>query len=441
MLAMIVAIVGVGELFRDFGLTTASIQARHLSNGQRTNLFWTNSALGLCLGIVVFLSAGLVASFYNEPMLKPLTQVLSITFLFNGISTQFKAHLNRELQLVRLTAGDLIGQIAGLALGLAMALNGFGVWALIGQQVLQSLASLLAMIILARWRPSRISRDTDASIRPFLKFGWNIMGSQLLSYATTNVSSVIIGSQLGAAPLGLYNRAYQLVVLPLQQLNAPASRVALPVLSRLHSEADRYKEFLLAGQSILLHALVLIFAFTCAQAEPLIRLVLGGQWMASAPIFQILAISGVFQAAGYATYWVFVSKGLSGSQLRYALIFRPIAIAMIALGAIWGIYGIAWMYTGSMFVGWIFGLIWISRVSDAPSLSMFANGLRAIVGYGAAGAISFAAASLVDPGSDLQRILVGAATMILALGIVFFAWSAFRRDIMRIVRAAKLLRK
>ncbi|GAA2239684.1 lipopolysaccharide biosynthesis protein [Herbiconiux moechotypicola] len=439
LVAMVTAIIGIGEVFRDFGLSMAAVQSKTLSKHERDNLFWTNTAIGLVLTTIVYFCAPLVASFYGEPSLLPITQVLSLTFLLNGLSTQYRANLSRGLSFFKLNLSEILGQAVGLGAGVAVALAGYGFWALVAQQVAQALFAFIFLIIMSPWLPGWIHRD--APITRFVGFGLNLAGTQLLTYVSKNINSVIIGSTLGATPLGLYNRAFQLLTLPLNQINAPATRVALPVLSRLQDEKERFAAFILRGQVILLHLVSFIFAFSSALAVPLIALVLGNQWLGAAPIFQILAVGGVFQAASYACYWVFLAKGLTRQNLYYSLVSRVTMIGLIVVGAIWGLYGVSWAYSIGIVLFWPVGLWWISRVSDAPAKAMFTNGARAIAVYGAAGLATFFIVSLIPDLVPIADVGIGLVIMLLVLAVIYACWPAYRRDASGLVHTASLLRK
>ncbi len=436
LMAMVTAIVGVAEILRDFGLSSAAIQAKQVSREQRDNLFWINSAIGLVLSVVVFFSASWIARFYHEPVLVTISQALAVTFLLNGMTTQYRAHLSRGLRFGQVALSDVGAQTAGLVAGVVAALVGWGYWALVLQQVVQALVNLVIAALCARWLPGRYRRN--APMRTFLSFGWNLMAAQLLGYASRNVGQVIIGARTGADALGLYNRAFQLLMMPLNQINAPATTVALPVLSQLQDQRERFAAFLLRGQSTMVHLIVAVFAFACAQALPLIVLVLGEQWRAAVPLFQVLTIGGIFQAAAYAAYWVFLAKGLMRQQLVYSLVARVLLIACILAGSVWGVMGVAVGYSVGLFVLWPLSLVWIGRISDAPAAGLFHNGARAIVGYGLCAALSYGASYWVG-GPLWQMLLVGAAAMALGFGMVCLAWPGFRRDVMAIVQIRKLL--
>lgn len=440
LVAMVIAIIGVGEVLRDFGLSSAAIQAKHLSRGQRDNLFWINSGIGFLLAAGVFLSADAIAVFYREPLLRPVAQAISATLLLNGLTTQFRAHLNRDMRFGPLAFADVTGQLLGLASAVAAALLGWGYWALVVQSLVQASTLLVLMALAARWLPGLPKRNTE--MRGLLRFGGNLVASQLLIYFSTNLGQILIGNRLGPVPLGHYNRAFALLMMPLTQLNAPATTVALPVLSRLQGDPVRYSAFLLRGQATLMHFIIAIFALGCAQASPLIHLVLGDRWAMTVPIFQILVVGGMFQAAGYAAYWVFLSKGLTGPQLRYSIVSRTLVIGCIVIGAQWGVLGVATGYACGLALSWPLVLWWLHRTSDAPVRGMLFGGLRAIAGYGLCGFAShaasarFAGASLPLP----LQLAVGIAAFCVAFALLCLVWPTFRRDVAGILHTRTLLR-
>lgn len=437
LMAMVTAIVGVAEILRDFGLSSAAIQAREVSREQRDNLFWINTGIGASLGVLVFVSAHWIAAFYRQPELIAISEVLAATFLLNGMTTQFRAHLSRHLRFGQVSLTDVGAQVAGLLTAMAAALSGWGYWALVVQQVVQSATGLLISMLCARWLPRGYRRD--APMGEFLSFGWNLMAAQLLGYASRNVGQVIIGARIGADALGLYNRAFQLLMMPLNQINAPATTVALPVLSQLQDDRAHFGNFLLRGQSVLVHVIVAGFTFACVQATPLIVLVLGEQWREAVPLFQLLALGGIFQTAAYSSYWVFLAKGLMRQQLVYSLVARLMLICCIAVGSIWGVIGVAAGYSLGLFLLWPLSLAWVRKVSDTSVRPLIANSLRAVIGYGLCAGLSYWASWHWGSQSLWHQLIVGSLAMAIGVGLVFAAWPGFRRDVLAIISIRKLL--
>ncbi|MDV2451225.1 lipopolysaccharide biosynthesis protein [Xanthomonas hortorum] len=436
LMAMVTAIVGAAEILRDFGLSAAAVQAKHVSREQRDNLFWINSGIGLSLSVVVYASAHLIANFYKEPALVMISQALAVTFLINGMTTQYRAHLSRGLRFGQVALSDVGSQVLGLVAAVAAALLGWGYWALVVQQVVQASVNFLIAASCSRWLPRGYQRA--APMRDFMSFGWNLMAAQLLGYASRNVGQVIIGWRTGPDALGLYNRAFQLLMMPLNQINAPATSVALPVLSQLQDDRERFNAFLLRGQTVMVHLIFALFAFSCALAMPLIVLVLGEQWRDAVPLFQVLTLGGIFQTASYATYWVFLSKGLMRQQLIYSLVGRIVLIGCIFAGSRWGAMGVAIGYSFGLLLIWPLSLVWIGKISDAPVRSLFTNALRPMVAYGVAGGCAYYA-SVVAGGPLWQQLAAGAGAMAVVCLLALAIWPAFRRDVLSIVNIRKLL--
>ncbi|WP_158590155.1 lipopolysaccharide biosynthesis protein [Amnibacterium setariae] len=436
LIAEVLVVIGLGEIFRDFGLTSAAVQAKTLSAGERSNLFWLNAVIGVVLAAVTVLAAPGVAAFYGDDRLVALTAVLSVVFLFNGVGTQLRADLNRRLAFGRLSAAEIVGQAAGLAGGVAIALLGGGYWALAGQQILQAVVTLVLLWWFDRFRPERYRRDVP--MRRFLGFGADVVGAQLLGYAGKNTDTVVIGATLGVGPLGVYNRAFQLLALPLTQINAPATRVALPVLSSLQDQPERFRRYLLAGQSVMLHLVLAVFSWSTALATPLLLLLLGPRWSDSVPLFQILAVSGVFTTAGYSTYWVFMAKGLTRSFLFWQIVTRPVVIGVVLLGALGGLTGVAIAYSSVSVLTWVLGLVWIARVSDAPARAMLVGGILATTGYLIPAAAAWAVGTAIGPG--ILGLVGGTVAWVAALAAVLAVWPAFRRDALVVLRVGAAMR-
>jgi len=336
--AMVISIVGIATVLGDFGLSMASIQSQTLTDAQRSNLFWTNTGLGLALSAVVYFSAAPIAAFYDRPELVAVTQASSAAFFLSAMSAQFRAEVSSKLRFRWLAAADVGSQAAGLILAIALAIQGAGYWALVAQQVCVAAVMLCILIAGADWIPGRPRRNSD--MRALYRFGANTLGVQLYTYVTSNADNVLVGRFVGTAALGVYTRAYQIFRLPMQQIAAPMTRVALPVLARLQDD-DRYDDYAQRAQIILSYTFGGMFFVMAATADPTIDLLLGDQWGEAKPIFAVLAIGGVFQALGYVYYWIFLSKARTGLQLRYTLIGRTVMLGAMAIGVHWGPIGVA----------------------------------------------------------------------------------------------------
>ena len=431
LVAIVAVIVGYGELFRDFGLSSAVIAAKDVSRAQRDNLFWLNTGIGAVLALALAATSPLLARVFDEPRLAPVALALSGTFVLNGLSTQHRAMHARHLRFARLSGSEIGGQAVGLAAGITLALAGGGYWALVLQQLTAQLLTLVLVVTTHRWWPRRV--DRGASIRPFLGYGSALLGSQLLTQVATSAAPLALGLRLGPASVGLFTRAAQLVTMPLLQLQAPSTRVALPVLSRLRDQRERFAAFLCSGQFALLTVVGLVFATLAAQGPSVVRVVVGPQWSAAVPVFQVLLVAGWFQAASYAGYWVYLAKGATLRHLQLGLMTRPLMAVATVLGARWGLEGAALAYAGGMALAWPLSLLWLRRVTDAPVGRMLGNGLRTGTVAAAAAAGSWGACAALPPGADVARLVLGTCATLAVAALAFALWPSFRSDARKVL--------
>ncbi|MCL3861281.1 lipopolysaccharide biosynthesis protein [Actinotalea sp. K2] len=436
LIAMVVVIVGVGEIFRDFGLSSAAIQAPTLSREQRDNLFWINTGIGLTLGAVVFVAAGAVAALYDQPELVGIARLLSVTFLLNGIATQYRADLVRHLRFGALAMADVLAPVIALGVAMAFAVAGFGYWALVAQTLAQTTTLLIAYAVSARWFPRLPHRGVE--MRGLLRFGWRLVGTQLIGYASNNVDSFVIGLRFGAGSLGLYNRAFHLLMTPLNQLRAPTTTVALPVLSRLQDDDLRYAEFIRRGQLALGYTLVAALGVVATAAEPIVEIFLGPRWETVVPLLRLLAVAGIFQTLSYVGYWIYLSRNLTGDLLRYTMVTAAIKVVCILVGSTWGVIGVAAGYAVAPALAWPLSLWWLSRRTVIPTRALMTGALRilAVVAC-AAGVAAVVDLTLVAHPAPL-RLAVTAVTTVAVYALGGLVLPPLRRDISGVLAIARL---
>ncbi|MCX7523038.1 lipopolysaccharide biosynthesis protein [Microbacterium sp. STN6] len=437
--AMVVSVAGIAEVFRDFGLSQAAVQAKTLSTAQRDALFWVNSAIGVALGLIIFFGSWTIAGFFRHPELVPLTQAISVVFVINGVATQFRASLTRSLRFTALVLIDFGSTLAGLGLAIVLGILGFGVWALAFQLIVQSAVVLGAAAAICRWLPGRPRRGVG--VRSFLRFGSHMVATQIITYAGNNADTVTIGLAFGAAPLGIYNRPYQLVMNIANQLRAPITNVAIPVLSRLQDAPKRYWEFARVGQLALGYTIVAALSVATGAAGPLTEILLGHKWLESAPVLSLLSASAALQTLGYFGYWVYVSKGITKALFNFNLVSVILKIAFLVVGAFWGVTGVAAGYFLSTLIKWPLSLAWIARAIDGVPIRVFVYGfvrMATLAGLGAGAA--FLATLLTEPyGHWLQAI--AALCAVLCTYALALLLPAVRRDVADLAAAARMLKR
>lgn len=386
LIAMVMALTGFVGLFKDIGLSTATIQRAEITHAQISFLFWVNVALSCAVTLVVAASAPAVAWFYHEQRLTLITFVLALNFLFSGLTVQHQALLRRRMQFRVLAIIDTTANACGFATGIIMAWLGFGFWSLVGLRSVTSVVNCLLVWTRCSWRPGLFRMGVGA--RPMLAFGRNITGYNVLNYFTRNFDNILIGRILGSGPLGIYSKAYGLLLLPIGQINIPVSAVLLPGLSRLQNKPKEYAVLFLSAARALALITVPIVVFSFFFAPDVTLVILGRRWMAAARVFQLLAPAAVLGAIGPAPNWLCQSLGRTDRQLHYALVSAPVYIIGFLIGIRWGIEGVATSFSVTFSVlFWIF--VWYSSRESPIRFS------EIVVNFIAAFAPSVAAASLV----------------------------------------------
>ncbi|MEW1957300.1 lipopolysaccharide biosynthesis protein [Kineococcus sp. NPDC059986] len=425
LVAMVTSIIGVAELVRDFGLSTAATRVKELDQDQQTNLFWTNTALGLGCSVVAAALSPLVAAVYDRTELVPVVLALSAVFTLNGVSTQFRVDLTRQLRFGRLIVVDVAGQVAGIAVAITAAVLGAGLWALVAQQLTTAVVGCAGAAALSGFRPGLPHRRS--SVRPFLHFGGRLLATSSLWYATKNVDNVVLGVVAGPAPLGVYARAYQLLMTPLNQLNAPLTRVAVPVLSAVQDDGPRYERYLRTAQLTGCYVTAPVLAVAAALASPVVEVLLGREWHAVAPVFAALAVGGVFRAVSQLAFWIYVSQGRPGAQFRMLLVTAPVMVALMVAGSPWGAVGVAVGHSAAHFLYWAVSLWHVGRVTGVPVGPLFTTASRAVLVVSLPMAVVASTATLLPIAAVLQ-IVAGVALAVLYAVVAALVLPWLRRD-------------
>lgn len=414
-MAMVAVTIGLGEVVRDFGLTAATVQAATVTDAERTNLFWFNTVVGAVFSAGLFVGAPLLGAFYHTGAVVGVARAASIVFVLNGVGAQYRTQFNRSMRFGTLARIDLTAVAASLAVSIGLASVGVGPLALAAQQVTFAAVGTALLLCRGGWAPGWVRWDT--SIRSYLRFGSHLVASNVLGYATRNVDSLLLAHRYGPRVLGGYDRAYQLLMLPLNNVNTPLSRVALPALSRLRGDRDRFLAFAVRAQTGLMHLVVGGLCLGIAVAGPALPLLLGPQWTASARLFQILAVGGVLQTTANTCDWMFLGRGLSREYLRYTVLTRPLVIAGTAVGALWGATGVACGFVAGSALLWPSALLLLHRASGLPLRPILITGLRILAGHLSCAALGLLASSAPLP--PLGRLTLAAAVTLSAMATLF----------------------
>lgn len=360
--AMVSAITGLVGSLGDMGLSSATVQRAEVTHEQVSTLFWINVGVSLLIAAVVAALAPAIAWFYHEPRLTAITLVSAFGFVFGGLTAQHYALLTRQMRFGAMALVQTLPLLASSTVCIGLALNGWGYWALVIAGIVQAAGVALTSWVTAGWIPGFPSRRSG--IRSMLAFGGHLTGFNLLNYVTRNGDNLLIGRFLGAGVLGIYAKAYGLLMLPVEQINGPINGVVLPALSRLQNLPDQYRRYYLrAVEGLAFVGMpIIIFAFT--DARLLVLTLLGPKWLGAVKIFRLLAPAALAGTINAAPIWIFTSLGLANRQFRWAILSSPLILAGFVIGLHWGSAGVAASF--SVTFGLSFGVFAFDACRHSP---------------------------------------------------------------------------
>ena len=340
--AMVMVFSGFVVVFTDNALGTALIQRPALLRGDRSTVFWTSALVGLLLTIVGIALSAPLAHFYGEPSVMPLFVAVSIGFLISSLGTTQMALLVRDMEFRRLELRQIAATLVGAATGITVALKGFGPWAIVGQQLAEAATSTILLWCVTPWRPS--ATFSIASLRRLGGFAGNVFGENLLYQAGRNLGNLLIGRVLGAASLGAYALATNIILIPSSRIAGPLQQVFFPAFSRISDDRERMSDMWLRATRLVAVIAMPSLVGLCIVAPDFVQVVLGNRWSEATPVIQILAWVGLIQALQTLSGEVLLALNKSGTLLRFTMLWFVGSVVALVLGLRWGIIGVAASY-------------------------------------------------------------------------------------------------
>lgn len=339
LLAMVFVVTNFLMLFKDLGLSLATIQKEKITHAQVSTIYWINVLITVLISASILALAPAIGWAYNEPRLTAIAALLTLSILLRGFASQHQALLRRKMRFGAITSVDICALAAGYIAGIVLAYFGYGYWSLVWLHIATAGTLMVLSWVATGWRPGRPVRGSG--VRPMVAFGTNLTGYSIVRFTSRSLDNALIGWYWGPAPLGIYSKSRDLLGPVTNYLASPVGAVAIPSLSRLTGEPDKYRRtFRRLAEKIaliVLPATVLLIA----TAGEVVEIVLGPKWAAAAPILAILAVMVFTEAMSGCANWLFVSQGRGGALFRLGSFEAFVRILAVLIGVQWGILGIA----------------------------------------------------------------------------------------------------
>lgn len=361
LLALMMAFILLANVFVQSGFNTALIQKKEVDEVDFSSVFYLSLFVAGLLYAVLYLVAPSIAEFYKAPKLINILRVLSITLFFGAFNSIQNAFVARNLIFKKLFFSSLGAiLISGIA-GIAAAFAGWGVWALVVQQLMNQLSIIVILLFTVTWRPCLMFSLKRVNV--LFSFGWKLLVSALIDTLYINLQSLIIGKIYTPSVLGFYNRGDQFPALIVGNINGSIQSVMLPALSLHQDDKKRVKD--MVRRSIVTSAFIIfpLMVGLAVTAEPLVKILLTDKWLPCVPFMQIACASYALYPIHTANLQAINALGRSDIFLKLEIVKKIVGITILGISIQFGVYAIAW---GVLIVGVI-----STFINAYPNLKLF----------------------------------------------------------------------
>lgn len=339
-IALVTVFTAILNVFVDSGLGSALVQKKDADDLDFSSVFYFNVAVCCLLYLGMFLAAPFIAEFYNRLELTQVIRVLSLTLVISGVKNVQQAYVSRTMQFKRFFFATLGGTVGAAVIGIAMAYCGFGVWALVIQQIFNATVDTVILWITVRWRPKRMF--SWKRLKGLFSYGWKLLASALLDTVYGNLRQLIIGKMYSSADLAQYNRGRQFPDVIITNINSSIDSVLLPTMARVQEDAAQVKGMTrraMKTSTYIMAPLMMGLAF-CAQ--PVVRLVLTEKWLPCVPFMQIFCITYMFYPVHTANLNAIKAMGRSDLFLKLEIVKKVVGLVLLVSTMWFGVMAMAY---------------------------------------------------------------------------------------------------
>lgn len=334
LVAMITVFSNIIIEFGTMRLADAVIQRKSVTHEQISTLFWVCVALCSVIACLFALVAPVLAWFYQEQRLANIGIVVSTGFVFTGFASLHMALLQRKMQYVRYEANHIITVAISDIMAIAIAIAGFGYWALVGRRVANPILLAIGSWFACKWRPGK--PGSLIAVMPMIMFGLNSLGNYATNYITRSADKLLIGKFRGSVALGLYDKAYTLFVLPVNQISAPLTNIAVTSLSKLVNEPNKFRQSYFSAIEILAFIGMWLSVCLTIAGKDIIVFLLGAKWIKAGEIFTIFG-PAIGMMLIYGTHgWLHLAQGNADKWFRWGIIAAATSVVFFSVGIQYG---------------------------------------------------------------------------------------------------------
>ena len=338
-IALISIFITISNVFVQSGFNTALIQKKDANEVDFSSVFYLSLFVASLLYLLIFFNAPFMAAFYGAPQLISVIRVLSITLFFGVFNSIQNAVVSRNMQFKMLFYSSLGAISVSGIVGIALAYAGFGVWALVAQQLTNQFISTVILWFTVKWRPKLIF--SFERVKGLFSYGWKLLMSSLIDTLYMNVRTLLIGKIYNPAMLGFYNRGDQFPQIIVNNIDGSIQSVMFPTLASQQDNRQRVKDMM--RRSIVTSTFLVLPMMTglAVIAEPLVKILLTAKWLPCVPFLQIACASYALFPIHTANLQAINALGRSDIFLKLEIIKKTVGLTILGVSIYFGVYAIA----------------------------------------------------------------------------------------------------
>ncbi len=338
-IALVTVITSILQVFVDSGMANALIQKKDTDDLDYSSVFYFNLVFCLVLYLGLFLAAPFIARVYEDSSLVPVIRVLGLTLVVSGVKNVQQAYVSKTMQFRRFFFATLGGTLFSAVVGISMAYMGYGIWALVMQQLLNAAVNTAILWLTVGWKPRLAFSFTR--LAGLISYGWKLLVSALLDTVYNKLYQLVVGIVYSSADLAYYNKADQLPVLVVENINSSIDSVLLPVLSAEQDKRLVVREMTRRAIKMSTYVMMPMMAGLAACAEPLVRLLLTEKWLPCVPYMQIFCVCYAFYPLHTANLNAIKAMGRSDMFLYLELVKKAVGILALVITMYMGVFYMA----------------------------------------------------------------------------------------------------
>lgn len=358
-LGMLNIFTAVAMVFINSGLSTAIIRTKDASPEDYSTVFYFNIFVSTGFYVILFFAAPLIANFFKEPILVPLTRLITLVFLINSFGIIQNAILIKSINFKKQTICNLSGLGVSAIISTIMAFQGFGVYSIVGQAVSQALVTNILFWITSKWRP--VGGFKISSFKKLWSFGSKVLATSIVAQIVENIDNILIGKVFSAGQLGFYVRAKSSKQLPEQIFTGVLSSTSFAVLAKVSDDDKELRRLHLHFFKLGTYGfLPIIFGFI-AVAKAFTIVLYSEKWLPSVPIFQVIALSSIAIFLGSLFSQTIMAKGDGKLYFRLTTGKKVLGLLSIPFGLFWGLTPFIWSFVIINLIGLLLDFYYTGR--------------------------------------------------------------------------------